>query len=307
MKITTFLFIVLFAGIVSAGQWTNDAVPDMLDARYDYAACNVEYAKEWLDMRENCADSHNVSVFDSSKYVENLDEDLEEMHKAADGGKRGEFGIASAELGVHSIQLIGAVVKDAFQNKSLPFFSCIRDGEKPLKEERDVCREDALSKEKGAAVNYVGNELDYGREQVEEMEELGADTSGMEEVIGHSEELLDDIEPAYESGNPKKVRKVFMRHNRLVFLFRMEKMESTIKYAEPIIEDSDNSNKEEILEKMDALQEDIRGITSDCEYSGAVDDVPGYGAQNFECWGDGVRAMNDFNSIRVLILQGVFS
>ena len=300
------LALVLVVLLGSVGAWYNPATPDILDARYDYTECNVEYTKEWLSMREDCGEQEDVDVFDSSDYVDELDEDMEELRDAADDGDQLEFGTTMFKLGLDSLDLIGAVIRDALDHKTLDFFSCVRDGEEPLMDVRDDCRADAMEKERDAAKDYVRNELDYAEEQIDELDEKGADTSGMEEVIDHGEELIDDIDPAFDTGDVKEVRKLHLRHSRLVLIFRLEKMLATIDYARPIIEDGNNGNKEEILERMDALDEDIEALVEGtCEYSSTVDNNFNYGRENLECWDDSLDLFDEFLAIGALILDGV--
>lgn len=303
MKHLLFMTLVMLAGLASA-TWTNDALPDILEARYDFQECNVDYAEEWLSMREGCGDEHNVSVFDSSEYVENLQDDLADLKEATDEVDRLEFGLAMVKLGADSLELIGQIVRDAFDHKTLAFFSCVRDGEDPLQDDLADCRALALEKEKDAARGYVQNEIDYANEQVDEMQEEGADTSGMEEIVDHAEDLVDDVDAAYESGDMKEVRKLHLRHSRLILLFRLEKMLSVINYAEPIIEDSNNDNKEEILERGNELRDDVEALLVECEYSDDVDDNLDYGTDNVSCWADAVDLYAEFNALGLLIIEG---
>jgi hypothetical protein len=302
-RILAFLLVALF-GLSFA--WQNEATGDMLQARYEYVKCDVDYAKDWLSMREDCGQEENVTVFDSSEYVEELDEGLADLKEAADDADQLEFGLTSWQMGADALDLLGAIFVDALQNKTLAFFSCVRDGEEPLIADRDECRVAALQQEKVAAIDYVNNELDFANGKIEELDELGADASGMEAVVADGHELLDDVEAGYDSGDPKEVRKLHMRHSRLVLLFRMEQMLATVDYARPVIEESNNGNKEEILDEMDELEDDINEALDECEYSADIDNSGSYGAQNAECWADSVSLFADFNSIQVLILEGIF-
>ena len=284
--------------------WTNEAVPDMLDARYDYMACGVDYAKVWLEMREDCGEEHNVSVFDSSSYAEDLDEDLADLREANEDADRVDFSLSSVQLGVHSLELLGAVVRDALTNKSFAFFSCVRTDEKPLQDDLSDCRAAAMEKEQDASKDYVNNEIDYANDEIEKLAELGADTSGMEQSVEYAEELIDDIDSAFDGGDYNEVRKLYLRHSRIVLLFRLEQMVATIDYAEPIIEAGHNGNKDEILEQGRDLRDDTEDLIEECEYSDEVNSLLTYGSDNTECWIDGLKLFNDFNGIRLLILEG---
>jgi hypothetical protein len=295
------LFLLVLAGAAFAA---NDALPAILDARYDYASCDVAYAKDWLSMREGCADTANVPVFDSSANVADLDDDLADMRDAADDDSSLEFGLASVQLGADALKLVGDVVKDAFTNKTPAFFSCVRGGENPLMESRDECRLDALDMEKSAAKSYVQNEIDEANEEIIALDSLGADTSGMESVVENGEGLIDDIYPAYESGNITKITSLHLRNSRIVLLFRAEQMLAVLNYAEPIIEAGHNDNKDEILSRGRALRDDVESFIDQCGYSADVDDNFEYGRENLECWDDGVDLMQEFNSIKMLILDG---
>ncbi len=259
-------------------------------------------------MRENCGDDENVTVFDSSEYVEELDEDLTDLKDAADDVDQLEFGLTGFKLGLDSLDLLGAVIRDAFTNKSGGFFSCVRNGEGSLVADRDECRAGALQMEKVAAIEYVNNELNYANGQMAELEELGADTSGMEAVIAEGHGLIEDAEAVYDQGDPKEVRKLHMRHSRLVLLYRMEYMLATVEYAKPIIEDGSNGNKDEILEAMDELEDDLNDALDECEYSADISNgnMLKYGTQNGECWADSVSLFADFNAIKLMILEGIF-
>jgi hypothetical protein len=304
MKRILSLVLVLLAGLSSA-LWTNDALPDMLEARYEHAACNVEYADEWLSMREGCAEQEDVPVFDSSDYMDALEDDLGDLKEAADEGDRFEFGLAMLQLGADSLDLLGAIFQDALDDKNLAFFACVRDGEKPLMDDRDDCRADAMELERDASKDYVNNEIEYAEDQIDDLDDLGADTSGMEEVVEHAEELVDDIDPAFDTGEVKEVRKLHLRHSRLVLLFRLEKMLAVIDYAEPIIEDSNNDNKEEVLDRGDELRDDTEELLDQCEYDDEVDNNFDYGRDNLECWDDAIDLFKEFNSLRMLLLEGI--
>lgn len=285
--------------------WTNDATTDMLDARYDYMVCNVDYAGNWLLMRGECASEHNVSVFDSSDYMDDLRSDLADIREAADEDDSVDFGINSLQLSKHSLDLLGALVVDALANKSLGFFACVRTNEIPFQENLADCRVAAMENERDASKQYVNNEIDYANTQIEELDAIGADTSGMEAVVTHAEGLVDDIDPAFDSQNPTEVRKLYLRHSRLLLLFRLEKMVSTIEYAKPIIEAGYNRNKEEILEKSNVLEVDTLTLIEECEYSSSISSPVQYSSQNAECWIDAAELFHDFNSIKLLILDGV--
>ena len=66
-------------------------------------------------MREGCGDEEGVPVFDSSEYVQNLEDDLVDLREAADEPDQFEFGLASAQLAADSLELLGEVIKDAFK------------------------------------------------------------------------------------------------------------------------------------------------------------------------------------------------
>ncbi len=296
-------FLLLMLALASLSS-ANDALPDVLMARHDYAACDVEYAKDWLAMREDCAEDEDVPVFDSSEYVDNLEDDLADLKEAAEDGNRLSFGLAMFKLGADSLELLGAIVKDALDSKTLAFFSCVREGEEPLMDERDDCRDDAIDKEKTAAKDYVENEIDDAEELIDTYDAIGIETGGMEENVGLGKELADDIDEGYETYDPQEIRKLHLRHSRIVFLFRAEQMLAVIDYAEPIIEASGNDNKEEILDRGDALRDDVKDLIKECEYSEEVDDNYEYAQQNLKCWDDGFEAFEEFNSLRLLILEG---
>jgi len=303
-------FMILFALVAMSTvslAWTNDATGEMLQARYQYAACNVDYAEEWLSMREGCGHRNNATVFDSSEYVEDLREDLDDIKEAADEEDQFEFGVSMFQYGGNSLRLLGAVVTDAFDHKNMHFFSCVRDDEKPLMDELDECKHRAMEMERTASKKYVGNEIEYAKDQIDELDSLGADTTGMDEVVSEADVLVDDIDPAFDTDEAGQVRELHLRHSRLVLLFRMQKMLATIDYARPLIEESTNTNKEEILEEMDALEADIEETLGDCEYSAVVEDNGDYGMDNFQCWNDSLYLFQDFNSIKLMILEGIFS
>jgi hypothetical protein len=290
--------------VLASFSFANDAMPDMLEARAEYVACDVDYADEWLEMREDCGDEANVSVFDSSDYIADMKEDLESLRDNAKDGDRFSFGLDMFQLAGHSLKLIGEVVKDAFDHKNLAFFSCVRDGEPELKDERESCREDAINLEKEAAKDYVQNELDDAEELIDTYDAIGIDTDEMEAVVEDGEDLMDEVDDGYGTYDPIEIRALHLKHSRLILLFRCEQMLAVIDYAEPIVEASNNDNKEEVLEKADDLKDDITAITSACEYDATVDDNADYAEENLECWDDAIDAFQDFNDLRALLLKG---
>jgi hypothetical protein len=304
MRNAMMLMFVLLAGLTSA-FWTNDALPDMLEARYEYVTCDVEYADKWLDMREDCAIQEDVPVFDHSDYMDDLYDDLDDLSEAVSDVDRLEFGLAMLQLGADALDLLGAIFQDALDGKNMAFFSCVREGEKPLMDDRDDCRADAFELAREASKDYVNNELEYAEDQIEDLDDLGAETDGMEDVVDHGEELVDDIDDAFDTGEVNEIRKLHLRHSRLVLLFRLEKMLSVIDYAEPIIEDSDNDNKDEVLDRADELRDDIEDLLDQCEYDDEVDNNFDYGRENLECWDDALDLFKEFNKLRGLLLEGI--
>jgi hypothetical protein len=290
--------------MIAGMSFANDALPDVLEARADYVSCDVDYAKDWLSMRESCGIEENVSVFDSSSYVEELEDDLEDLYDAAEDGNRFSFGLNILEIAGDSLKLIGEVVKDALDHKTFAFFSCVREGEPSLKDDRTDCREDAIDKEKIAAEDYVNFELDAANDEIQILDAKGVKTSGMEETVEYGEELVDDIDSAYSTYDPQEIQKLHLRHSRIVFLFRAEQMLAVINYAEPIIEASNNDNKEEILERGDELRDDVEDLLEICEYSDEVEVNSEYAKENLECWEDGMDSLKEFNDLRWLILEG---
>lgn len=303
MRLTILILLAALSGISMA--WHNEATPAMLDARYEYVSCDVDYAKSWLSMREGCGEEENVTVFDSSGYIDEIESDLAELAEARDDGDVVDFGVTMLSYGADALQLLGAIAGDALDHKTLPFFSCVRDGEKPLMEDRNGCRAAAMEKERDASKEYMGNELDYANEQTGDMGALGADTSGMREVVSYGDELMDDIDPAFDTGKPDEVLKLHLRHSRLVMLFRLEKMVATIDYARPLIQDSGNANRDEILRRGDALEYAVKETMGECEYSAEVESRAEYGEQNLECWDQSLEHYEEFNELGALILEGV--
>jgi hypothetical protein len=58
-------------------------------------------------MREDCADSTDVPVFDSSSYVAGLEEDLDDLEEAKDEANQVEFGLGMWQLGGYALCLSG--------------------------------------------------------------------------------------------------------------------------------------------------------------------------------------------------------
>ncbi len=290
--------------VLASFSFANDAMPDMLEARAEYVACDVRYADEWLEMREDCGEEANVSVFDSSEYIQDMKNDLESLKDNAKDGNRLLFGLDMVQLAGHSLELIGQVVKDAFDHKNATFFSCVRDGEPDLKDKRYECREDAIDLEKKAANEYVINEIDDADELIHTYKTIGIDAEAMEDVVDDGKELMSDIDGAYENYDPAEIRALHLRHSRLILLFRCEQMLAVIDYAEPIVAASNNDNKEEVLDKAGDLEEDINAITKTCAYDATVDNNANYARENLECWDDAIDAFQGFNDLRMLLLRG---
>ncbi|MBN1169947.1 hypothetical protein JXA56_02900 [Candidatus Micrarchaeota archaeon] len=294
---------ILLLLMVTSLSFANDAT--MLNARYDYILCDVDYAKAWLEMRESCAEREAVPVFDSSAYTQKCDELLTELKAAAGRGQKSTFSIIALQIKASSLNLIGEVFKDAFDEKTPEFFSCVRDGENPLKVAGDGCRQKALENEKYAAKSYINSEIADAEHEIGRLNSKGIDTSGMQEIADHGKDLVFDIDYAYGVLDPAEVRKIHLRHSRLVFLFRAEQVFATLNYAEPLIEKGNNRNREEALGRIQLLKSVADSLVQECEYSSTVENNANYARLNTKCWEEGLDAYKEFNEIGKLISKGV--
>lgn len=285
--------------------FSNSATSSILNARANYIECDVDYAKDWIFMREDCAKDSDVDVFDSSEFVNEYDNLMDELYDNADDAHELTFTITVLEIGGNTLKLIGKVVEDAFDNKNGKFFQCVREEEEPLKEIQKACREKALAVEGEATEDYLEEELDLANDEIEKLQEKGIDTSDMEEIVEYGVDLKSDIKSAYSSNDIIEVRKIHARHSRLVFLFRANQVLATINYMEPIIENGKNDNKEEILERGNDLRTDMTDLVKECAYSEDVSDIVNYGKQNAECWESGIDLYGEFLDLGDLILRGI--
>ena len=284
--------------------WTNPAMAEVLEARYEYTACNVEWAKEFVDLREDCAVEENVSIFDSSGYIEEIDENLADLKEAAEEPDQFEFGLVSLALGADMIELGLKVVGDAFDDKNLQFFACVDEGKDPLKTDLEECRVLAYDKAEAASTHYMENDLEYADGIVAELEVQGVDTSKMEAVLGDGEELLDDIPATYDSQDPIEIRKLELRHSRLVDLFHLERMAAITEYAIPIVEAGNYQDKEELVDDMNDLAQELEETIEQCEYSSDVENNFEYGSDNIECWSETWTLWGEFTSLKNRIIFG---
>jgi len=284
--------------------WTNPAIGEVLEARYEYTACNVEWGKDFVSLREDCAVEENVSIFDSSEYIEEIDENLADLKDAAEEPDQLEFGLVSIALGADLIELGLKVVGDAFDGKNLQFFACVDEGKDPLKTELEECRVLAYDKGEAASTHYVENDLEYAEGIVAELEIQGVDTSKMEAVLEDGEELLEDIPEAYDTQDPIEIRKLELRHSRLVDLFHLERMAAITEYAIPVVEAGNYQDKEELVEDMNALYEELEETIEQCEYSSDVENNFEYGSDNIECWSETWTLWGEFTSLKNRIIFG---
>jgi len=289
--------------LAASFAWTNNATTAMMNAEYEYAACNVQFAKDFVAMRENCALLHDVPMMDSADYIADIDEALGDVEHAARDGNQPEFGGAMWDLRARMLSLGLAVLGDTFANKSVAFGNCVREDGEPIKDALETCRHEAMRAGKDAATEYVGNEIEYGNSQIAELDAMGADTMGMARAVGYGEELKADMGPAFDSGDEKEVSDLYQRHSRILLLFRLEKMISVMDYAEPIIGAGNNRNKERLLEDIADLKGDTEDLASDCAYSTSVD--ANYGLKNLECWNEGLALMGRFNSLQAVYWGGI--
>jgi hypothetical protein len=295
------ILLVLVLGISFA--WTNDALPAVLNSEYKYTDCNVKFAHDVVDVREECAEETGDTFPDLSENLERIDGAMDSAKSAADTGNGLVFGTAMFSARLEMIGLALVVIGDAFTNKSSAFRSCALENEDEMEAALKECQSGAFADGEIAATDYVDNEIDYGNGQIDELDALGADTSGMEGMVQKAEELKDDIPAAYESEDVKQVSDLYARHSRIVLLFRLEQMVAVLDYAKPVIEAGDNENKEELVEEMDDLKEDAEDLTDECAYSSTVD--AGYGTENAQCWTEGLSLMQRFNALYTLYWAGV--
>lgn len=289
--------------LAASFAWENPATSDMLGSEYDYAACNVQFAKDFVVLREDCGRIHETHVFDSSEYLEGIADGLADARDAADDGNRAEFGADIFALNGKMIALGLAIVGDALANKSAAFHSCVLEDLDGLKAELETCRASAFDEGKAAAHAYLANDIREGESEVAELDATGADTMGMERVLGYAREMDGDIDAAYDSHEVPEVKKLYDRHSRIVLLFRLEKMISVLDYVEPVIAAGSNENKEELLEEIANLKGDTADLTEECAYSTDVDS--GYAAETNQCWMEGLSLMQRFNALYTLYWAGV--
>ena len=249
--------------IAATFAWNNPAWPEVLEARYAYDECNVNFAKDFVELREECAEEEDVPIFDSSEYIEDIDDNLADMKDAAEDDDRLEFGLERFALGANMIELGLAIVGDALTDKTLGFFECVQSNKEPAEDGLEECRADALDLAEDAATHFLENDLEHAEGIMEDLEDDGVDVSGMETVLEDGEELLDDIPEAFEEDNPSEVRALQLRHSRLVDLFHLERMSAICEYAIPILEDGDYD--EELIEEVEELNEAIQDTIYDCE------------------------------------------
>lgn len=288
--------------IAATFAWNNPAWPEVLDARYSYAECNVQFAKDFVEVREECAEEEDVPIFDSSEYIEDIDDNLEDLKDAAEDDDRLEFGLTQFALGADLLGLGLAIVGDAFEDKNAGFFECVQDDKEPVLDELDECREGAMEKAESAATHFLENDLGHAEGIMEDLEDEGVDVSGMESVLDDGYELLDDIPAAYEEDKPAEARALQLRHSRLVGLFHLERMSAICEYAIPILEDG--GYDEGLIEDVESLKEDIQDTIDECEYSPDVENNNDYANQNLDCWADTWDLYEEFVSLKNGILFG---
>jgi len=296
---------ILLAMVLLAASfaWENAATPGMLQTEYEYSACNVQFARGYVALREECGRMHDTHVFDFSDRMEEIDDALEDAEEGAEQGNRLEYGGAMFRLNANMAGLVLEVIGDALTNKSQGYRNCVQGDVEPLEEELEACRAGAFETGKGAAHEYLANDIEKGESEVAELEAMGADTLGMENVLDDARAMDGDIDAAYGSNEVPEVKKLYDRHSRLLLLFRLEKMISVIDYAEPIIEAGTNENKEDLLEDMADLKGDAEDLTEECAYSTDVDS--GYAAETNQCWIEGLSLMQRFNALYTLYWAGV--
>jgi hypothetical protein len=288
--------------LAASFAWVNPGQTKLLDAEYEYVACNAEFAHGYVEMKDHCALVHDVPVMDSSEYLSDIDDALADARTAIGEGNAVEYGAAMWTARTEMLALTLATVGDAFQNKSVAFFSCVDEGDDPLKEDLETCRASAFETGKEGAHEYLAAELEQGRVEAAELEAMGANTAGMDGVLEYGDALDADIDAAFDSHDTAEVTKLYQKNTRLVLLFRLEKMISVMDFAEPVIEAGNNGNKEELLEKIADLKGDTAELAEECAYSPDVG--AGYALKNGECWSDAFALMARFNSLQALYWSG---
>ncbi len=288
--------------IAATFAWNNPAWPEVLEARYAYDECNVIFAKDFVELREECAEEEDVPIFDSSEYIKEIDEILEDLKDAAEEDDRLEFGLTRFALGADMLGLGLAIVGDALDHKTLGFFECVQSNKEPVEDDLKECRVNALELAESAATHFLENDLEHAEGIMDDLEEDGVEVSGMEAVLEDGDELLEDIPEAFEEDKPAEVRALQLRHSRLVDLFHLERMSAICEYALPILEDGNYDD--ELIEDVENLNEDIQGTIGDCEYSADVENNNDYANENLDCWADTWDLYEEFVSLKHEILFG---
>jgi hypothetical protein len=288
--------------LAASFAWVNPGQAKLLQAEYEYVACNGQFAHDFVAMRENCGLVHDAPVMDSSEYLDDIDGALADAQEAIDEENGVEYGAAMWTAKTEMLALTLATVGDTFRNKSVAFHTCVSEGTEPLKVELEECRASAFETGKEGAHEYLAAEMEQGRAEVAELEAMGADTAGMGGILAYGDGLDADIDTAFDSHDTAEVTKIYQKNNRLILLFRLEKMISIMDFTEPIIEAGNNGNKEELLEKIADLRGDTSELADECAYSPEVG--AGYALKNGECWSDAFALMARFNSLQSLYWAG---
>jgi len=286
--------------------YQNPALPDVLAARAAFAACRVDYAINNLNSISQCYSDNGATPPDFSSHISALTGDKSALQEAASRGNLTDFNSALQKVRGDLQAALQAVISLRGQaglnaSQRVAILTCARSQRATHNATLGSCISSSVEAGKSAATSYINNQISRANEDIANLSARGIDTAALSAILGAGNGLLAQIDAV---SDVEGLRSIHLQHSRLAVNYRLDRILAILRWAQPQIAASNNTNKDEIVSRMGALQGSIQSTLAKCPVSTDTSDPASYGEKNRECWSSLRTIAQEAQAIRELIRSG---
>ncbi|MEM3031241.1 MAG: hypothetical protein QXH27_05930 [Candidatus Micrarchaeia archaeon] len=283
--------------------YQNPTLPDVLAARASFAACRIDYAINNLNSISRCYSENGASPPDFSLYTSALQADKSALQSAAN---RSEFQAAldrmrsDLQAAFQAVRgLRGQPGLNASQRAAV--LACARSQRSAHNATLGGCISSAIEAAKAASKSFINNQITRANEDIANLSGRGIDTAALSALVGGGNGLLTEVDAV---SNAFGFHSIALQDSRLAVNYRLERILAILRWAQPQLAASNNTNKDEIVSRMGALQGTVQSTLAQCPVSSDTSDPEAYREKNSECWSELRTIAQEAQAIRELVRTG---
>jgi hypothetical protein len=277
-----FLFLILISSLAIAQEI------EVVKAKFNVAECYINATVASLDAVDECTSKYNVTVTDLSNYRTTLESDRSTLQSAS---TIYEFDSGWVDAKTHMNETFEAIKETNStlegKNASIGLAKLCYAG-KTVKNYLEgvgcVVREGFAGFAKVAILAFYDASIQRGDTILFNAQLGGLKTDAMEQALDYAKSLRPELVESLEKKDRQKYKEVSARFGRSVIRFYAEYATSLADWAEPLVKNSNNYNKDEILDKISSIRDKLDTINNKCPADYTVSDQMKYSANNRECW-----------------------